>query len=200
LQLNVLFNTCSIFHRNFTLLHFWVSCGSNSDAKPDFDLIWAEYSVILLFFSETMKKIHLQVFAIRLCTVCIKCFVYIQYRDFIGQSQFYFKFTPFPSELRIKFWRKARFRFDLGWIYCNSVIFLWKRLWKKYLICKFLQSGSVRIKCFVYMQYAYASAIFSALAKNHASTISILFYISCMKDWKDCDFNNVFNVLTKYQI
>jgi hypothetical protein len=51
-----------------------------SDAKPDFDLIWAEYSVILLFFSETMKKRHyLQVFAIRLCTVCIKCFVYIQY-------------------------------------------------------------------------------------------------------------------------
>jgi hypothetical protein len=78
--LNVLFNTCSIFHRNFTLLDFWVSCVSNSDAKPDFDLTWAEYSVILLFFSETMKKIHyLHVFAIRLCTVCIKCFVYIQY-------------------------------------------------------------------------------------------------------------------------
>ena len=27
-----------------------------SDAKPDFDFIWAEYSVILLFFSESMKK------------------------------------------------------------------------------------------------------------------------------------------------
>jgi hypothetical protein len=38
------------------LLDFWVSCRSNSDAKPDFDLIWAEYSVILLFFSKTMKK------------------------------------------------------------------------------------------------------------------------------------------------
>ena len=70
-----------------------MSCGSNSDAKPDFDLIWAEYSVILLFFSKTMKK-------------------------------------------------------DL--------------------ICKFLQSDSVRIKCFVYMQRMNASAIFSALAKNHA--------------------------------
>ena len=33
-----------------------MSCGSNSDAKPDFDLIWDEYSVILLFFSKTMKK------------------------------------------------------------------------------------------------------------------------------------------------
>jgi hypothetical protein len=42
--------------------------GSNSDAKPDFDLIWDEYSVILLFFSNTMKKRpYLQVFAIRLC-------------------------------------------------------------------------------------------------------------------------------------
>ena len=33
-----------------------MSCRSNSDAKPDFDLIWPEYSVILLFFSKTMKK------------------------------------------------------------------------------------------------------------------------------------------------
>jgi hypothetical protein len=41
---------------SITLLDFWVSCGSNSDAKTDFDLIWAEYSVILLFFSNTMKK------------------------------------------------------------------------------------------------------------------------------------------------
>jgi hypothetical protein len=60
------------------LLDFWVSCGSNSDAKPDFDFIWAEYSVILLFFSKTMKKRpYLQVFAIWLC-ICIKCFVYMQ--------------------------------------------------------------------------------------------------------------------------
>jgi hypothetical protein len=54
--------------RNFTLLNFWVSCGWNSDTKPD--LIWAEYSVILLFFSKTMKKRpYLQVFAIRLSAV-----------------------------------------------------------------------------------------------------------------------------------
>jgi hypothetical protein len=39
------------------LLDFWVSCGSSgSDPKPDFGLIWAEYSVILLFFSKIMKK------------------------------------------------------------------------------------------------------------------------------------------------
>jgi hypothetical protein len=55
-------------------------------------------------------------------------------------SQFYF--TRFLSELRIKFWCKARFRFDLGWIFCNSVILLW--LWKKDIICTFLQSGSVQ--------------------------------------------------------
>jgi hypothetical protein len=131
--LNVLFTFTIIkgFYRPIAillLLHFWLSCGSNSDAKPDFDLIpisiW--YSVILLFFSKTMKK-------------------------------------------------------DL--------------------IFKFLQSGSVRIKWFVYMQCICMHLLFLArLPKTMHSTISILFYISCMKDWKDCDFNNVFNVLTKYQI
>jgi hypothetical protein len=83
-----------------------VSCGSDSDAKPDFDLIWAEYSVILLFFSKTMKK-------------------------------------------------------DL--------------------ICKFLQSGSVCIKCFVYMQCMHALLFLARLPKTMHLTISILF-ISCMKD------------------
>ena len=54
-----------------------MSCGSNSDTKPD--LIWAEYSVILLFFSKTMRKRpYLQVFAGSLYA-CTTCFVYMQY-------------------------------------------------------------------------------------------------------------------------
>jgi hypothetical protein len=45
---------------------------------PDFDLIWAEYSVILLFCYSSLrlwkKTLYLQAFAIS--SVCIKCFVY----------------------------------------------------------------------------------------------------------------------------
>ena len=35
----------------------------NFDAKPHFDLIWAEYYIILLFFSETLKKDIISIFA-----------------------------------------------------------------------------------------------------------------------------------------
>jgi hypothetical protein len=58
---------------------------------------------------------------------------YLQWSVLLSPSQFYF--TRFLSELRIKFWCKARFRFDLGSIFCNSSL----RLWKKDLVCKFLQ-------------------------------------------------------------
>ena len=54
-----------------------MSCGSDSDAKLDFDLIWAEYSVILLFFSKTMKKDLICKF-LQSGSVCIKYFVYMQ--------------------------------------------------------------------------------------------------------------------------
>jgi hypothetical protein len=47
---------------------------------------------------------------------------YLQWSVLLSPSQFYF--TRFLSELRFKFWCKARFRFDLGWIFCNSVILL----------------------------------------------------------------------------
>ena len=75
-----------------------MSCGSNSDTKPD--LIWAEYSVILLFFSKTMRKRpYLQVFAIRL-SVCMY-YMFCLHAVLLNPSQFYF--TRFLSELRIKF-------------------------------------------------------------------------------------------------
>jgi hypothetical protein len=41
----------------------------------------------------------------------------------LSPSQFYF--TRFLSKFPFKFWCKARFRFDLGWIFCNSVMLLW---------------------------------------------------------------------------
>jgi hypothetical protein len=75
-----------------------MSCGSNSDTKPD--LISAEYSVILLFFSKTMRKRpYLQVFAIRL-SVCMY-YMFCLHAVLLNPSQFYF--TQFLSELRIKF-------------------------------------------------------------------------------------------------
>jgi hypothetical protein len=75
-----------------------MSCGSNSDTKPD--LIWAEYSVILLFFSHSLRKRpYLQVFAIRL-SVCMY-YMFFLHAVLLSPSQFYF--TRFLSELRIKF-------------------------------------------------------------------------------------------------
>ena len=69
-----------------------MSCGSNSDAKPDFDLTWAEYSVILLFFSETMKKdiicTFLQSGSVQY-VLNVFCLHSVLLRDFIGPSQFY---------------------------------------------------------------------------------------------------------------
>jgi hypothetical protein len=51
--------------------------------------------------------------------------------------------TRFLSELWFKFWYKARFRFDLGWIYSVILLFFSKTM-KKDIICKFLQSSSVQ--------------------------------------------------------
>ena len=100
----------------FYFTRFLSELGIKFWCKADFDLIWAEYSVILLFVSKKMKKRpYLQVCAIRLCAVCIKCFVYMH----------------------------ARFRFNLGWIFCNSVILLFfsKTMEKRPYICKLLQSA-----------------------------------------------------------
>jgi hypothetical protein len=87
----------------------------------------------------------------------------------LSPSQFYF--TRFLSELRIKFWCKARFRFDLDWIFCNSVIFLQdyenKTLFASF--CKLaLHVLNVLFTCSACISTYMISAIFSALAKNHA--------------------------------
>jgi hypothetical protein len=119
------------------------------------------------------------------------------YSDFRISNFRIFGFRIFIfSDFRISYFRISVFP-DLIFPYFRMIP---TRFRKKDLICKFLQSGSVRINCFVYISACMHLLFLARLPKAMHSTISILFYISCMKDWKDCDFNNVFNVLTKYQV